>query len=354
MTEKYSLKFINFTLAVFLMGFIFVVLKELESILLPFFIAVVVFFVFLPVYSFLVNKRVPAGIAVVIILLIVLILANTLSVFIVASVNSFSTEFPLYEQKFAEKLNNLVGVLNLDKEDVEKFTRNFDIKAMFMEGKFTTAITNVLSSVTGLMGNFILIMFYLIFLLSESSSIKERIKLAFSEEKTEQIGRTSEAIINNVKDYISGKTLLAAIQSVVIAIVLWAVGVDFYLIWAVLFFFTDFIPNIGSLAATILVGLAMFLQFDSVITPVVMIVVLVLIQNLKGNVLEPKILGNKLDLSPIVLLFSLVFWGYIWGIPGMILSVPIMAIIKIIFMNFEATKPLAIMMSYNLTSIKDK
>lgn len=354
MTEKNSLKFLNITAAIFLLGFIFFILKEMQSILLPFFIALIVFFVFLPVYNFLTEKKVPAALAIVIILLIVIVLANTLSVFIYASFNSFTEEFPKYEMRLAEKIDYVTALLNLDREDVTNLTKNFDLKAMFMEGKLTSTLTSVFSGITGLMGNFFLIIFYLIFLLSESQSIKNRLKAAFSEEKTESMSKTFSQIIDNVKDYISGKTLLSAIQSIVIGIVLWAFGVDFYVVWAILFFFTDFIPNIGSLVATVLVALSMLLQFDNIFTPILLTVILIVIQNLKGNILEPRILGNKLDLSPLVLLLSLVFWGYLWGITGMILSVPIMAIIKIILMSFEQTRPWGILMSYNLTSNKQK
>ncbi len=353
-SEKNPLKFLNIAVAIFLLGFMLYWFKELQSILMPFFIALILFFVFLPVYNYLNSKKIPSAISIILILLIVLVLSNTVSVFLFASINSFTQEFPKYEIKLGEKIHNLISAFDLNSDEVENLLKSLDIKSMFMEGKLTSAITQVLSGVTGIMGNFILIMFYLIFLLSESSSIKQRVKVAFSKENAEKMEHTFSQIIDNIKDYISGKTLLAGIQSVIIGILLWAFGVDFYVIWAILFFFTDFIPNIGSLVATVLVAIVMFLQFDSLLTPVLLTVLLIVIQNLKGNVLEPKIIGNKLDLSPLLLLLSLVFFGYFWGITGMILSVPIMSILKIILMNFPATRPWGIMMSYNLTSIKDK
>ena len=112
-----------------------------------------------------------------------------------------------------------------------------------------------------------------------------------------------------------------------------------------MFFISDFIPNIGSLIVSVLVMIVMLLQFNSLVFPLIILAVLILIQNLKGNIIEPKFFGHRLDLSPLVLFFSLIFWGYIWGIVGMILSVPIMSMIKITFMNIPATKPIAILMS---------
>ncbi len=354
MKEKNPFTFLNFTAAIFLMGFIFFTLKELQSIFLPFFIALIIFFIFLPIYSAMVSKKVPSALAIVIVLIIVFVLANTMSVFIFASANSFTQEFPKYEQRLGEKIDDAVNFLHLEQSDVESITENLDIKSMLMQGKLTSAISDVLSSITGIMGNFFLIVFYLIFMLSETGSIKERMKLALSEDRAEKMSSTFSDIIDSVKHYMSGKTLLALAQSIIIGAVLWAFGVDFYVIWAILFFFTDFIPNVGSLIATILVALIMLIQFDNIFTPVLITVILIVIQNLKGNVLEPKIIGNRLDLSPLLLLLSLVFWGYIWGIPGMILSVPIMSIAKIILMSFPETRPWGIMMSYNLTSLKVK
>jgi predicted PurR-regulated permease PerM len=107
------------------------------------------------------------------------------------------------------------------------------------------------------------------------------------------------------------------------------------------------VPNIGSLISTILPGLIAFLQFDNVITPIIIIVILVVIQNIIGNILEPRYLGDQLDLSPLLLLVSLIFWGYVWGIVGMVLSVPIMSMLKIVLSKFDSTRAISILMSYN-------
>ena len=225
----------------------------------------------------------------------------------------------------------------------------FGAKMQLQFGK--TTITGVFSGITGILGNYILIIFYVIFILSEARSIQERITFAFSEEKQEKMSKTIVNIFEDVKGYLFGKTMLSLSQAIVIGIILWAFGVDFYFIWAFLFFITDFIPNVGSLLSSVLVTITMLLQFDNIVTPIIILVILILIQNIKGNIIEPKIFGARLNLSPLLLFLSLVFWGYIWGIVGMMLSVPIMSMIKIVLMNFPQTRPIGILMSYNLTSI---
>jgi len=351
MTEKNPNSFLNAVAAIFLMGFLVFVLIELQSILLPLFVAIIISFVFMPLYNLL-NKKIPAALSVIIIILIIILISNIASVFIITSVNTFSAEFPKYELKAISIFENAVRFFNISESEIQSFSDKFNIRSLLADGKLTATITNVFSSVTSLMGNYIIILFYIIFILSETKSIKLRISKAFDEEKQNTVNNTLNDIFTGVKDYISGKTLLSLIQAVLIGVFLWICGVDFYFIWAFLFFLTDFVPNVGSLIASILVTIVMLLQFESIVTPVIILGVLILIQNIKGNIIEPKIFGAKLDLSPLLLLFSLLFWGYVWGIVGMILSVPIMSMIKIIFMNIPATRSIAILMSNNAESIK--
>lgn len=338
-------KFLNVVAALFLIGFTCFVLKELQAIFLPLFIAIIISFVVLPLYNLLVEKKVPSVVAIIIIVLIILIVSNLSSVFILTSVNAFSSEFPKYELKFVKLYESIILKFNLSSQEVDSINESLDIKKLLIDGSLTSTITGIFSSITALMGNYVLIIFYIIFILSEARNIQQRMKTAFSEKKESTLNNTLTSVFSDVKNYMAGKTLLSLTQSVIISIFLWICGVDFFLIWGFMFFFSDFIPNIGSLVVTILVAITMLLQFDSIVMPIVVVSVLIVIQNLKGNILEPKIFGQRLNLSPLLLLFSLIFWGYIWGIIGMILSIPIMSIIKIILMNIPATKPYAILMS---------
>ena len=142
-------------------------------------------------------------------------------------------------------------------------------------------------------------------------------------------------------------TFVNLLQGIIFGTILWMFGVDFYFVWGFLCFFSHYVPNFGSLISTILPGLLAFLQFDNIITPIIIIILLIVVQNVIGNILEPKYLGDQLNLSPLLLLVSLIFWGYVWGIVGMILSVPIMSMLKITLSKFENTKSISILMSYN-------
>jgi len=347
-------KFLNLVAGLFLVGFMVFVLKELQSILLPLFIAVIVWFVFLPFYNFLIKKKIPSGLAILIVVITLILISNISSLFILTSINTFTSEFPKYEIKFAKFYEELVGKFNLTPAETDSLSKSFDIKKLLTGGTLTTTIGSIVTGITGIMGNYILIIFYLIFLLTESKSIQDRIKVAFSDERQQNINTTLTDIFKDVKNYMAGKTLMSFIQAVLIGLILWICGVDFFIIWAFMFFLSDFIPQIGSLIVTVLVAITMLLQFDSIVLPVIVVVVLIIIQNVKGNILEPRIFGERLNLSPLLLLFSLLFWGYIWGIVGMILSVPIMSIIKIILMNIPETKSYAILMSNKAKSVAVK
>ena len=115
--------------------------------------------------------------------------------------------------------------------------------------------------------------------------------------------------------------------------------------WAFLIFLLNFIPTIGSLIATTFPAVFALLQFGEFSYLVMVLVFVGLIQVAVGNVLEPKLMGNSLNISPLVAILSLTFWGAIWGVTGMFLSVPITVILVIIFSHFESTRPVAIMLS---------
>src|SRR6187399_676160 len=143
MTDKNPNKFLNVVAGIFLMGFIFFVLKELQSILLPLFIAIIVSFVFFPFHNFLVSKKVPTTIAIIIIVITILLISNIASLFMITSVNSFSAEFPKYELKFLNAYENIVDKLNLSEKEIASINKSMDVKKLLMEGSFTSLITGI-------------------------------------------------------------------------------------------------------------------------------------------------------------------------------------------------------------------
>ena len=353
MIDDKNFRIIKITTALILVGFVFFILKELQSILIPFFMAIVISFLFEPVYEWFKIKRFPTWAAILTVVLIIFIISNIASVFLLTSINSFSSGFPRYvlkvEALWDSAANNLSS-LGISNEEIKK---SFNISQYLSGEKLAGTISDIITSIAGIFTNYILILIYVIFLLTEFGSIQRRILTAFSREKSRKISDILSDIFDDLRRYIVGKTLINLSHAVLITIIFLFFGLDFAIVWGLLTFFMTYIPNLGAFIATILPFVTALAQYDNVVTPIVLLIIMTVVAYSVGNLVEPKILGDKLNLSPLLLIFSLVFWGYIWGVVGMLLSVPIMSMIKIILSKFESTKPVAILMSYNVGKPKE-
>ncbi|MBS1491959.1 MAG: AI-2E family transporter [Bacteroidetes bacterium] len=346
-------KVLKIAAILFILGVTFFALKTLQEILLPFFIAVIIAFIFEPFFELLKKKKVPSFLAIIIVILCIVIIANITSIFVLTSIGPFTAGIPKYQDKFTSLIEYATNSLKNFGFDANAFKESMNLKNLVKDSSVQGWITSLFTSIAGIFGDFVLIIIYVAFILSELGSLKRRVLRAFSEERARTIAKTMGDIFLDVRRYIVGKTLINLIHAIVIGIILWAFNVDFYIVWAFLSFLMNYIPTIGSMIATVLPFMTALVQFDSFGVAIVILIILIVLANVVGNVIEPQVLGDKLDLSPILLLLSLILWGYIWGIMGMILSIPIMSMIKIVLMNFESTRPVAILMSYNQSSITD-
>jgi predicted PurR-regulated permease PerM len=138
--------------------------------------------------------------------------------------------------------------------------------------------------------------------------------------------------------YLNTKSLVSLITAVLSLIVFKIFGLDFAIIWAFLIFVFNFIPNFGSIVASILPITIALIQFDSILNVLWLGILIMGIQFAIGNILEPRLMGRSLNLSPLMVILSLIFWGWIWGIAGMLLAVPILGTITIIFENIDSLK----------------
>jgi predicted PurR-regulated permease PerM len=228
----------------------------------------------------------------------------------------------------------------------------FDINLRSLLGDYATdldfafILSTVVNSLTDILGNAFLIALYVLFLLIEESIFSAKLKAIFPEsDRFERVDGIVRKIENAVTDYIGLKTLVSLITGVLSYIVLLILGIDSPVFWAFLIFLLNFIPTIGSLIATLFPAIYALLQFGE-LTPFVLVLVLVgLVQIIVGNILEPKIMGKALNISSLVAILSLSFWGWLWGITGMILSIPITVMIVIVFAQFPGTRPIAILLS---------
>jgi AI-2 transport protein TqsA len=185
-----------------------------------------------------------------------------------------------------------------------------------------------------------------IFLLLEQGNFSQKVaSLANDEVKERRVRQLISKINEDVQKYISIKMLTSSLTGVLSYIFMKFVGVDFAEFWALLIFLLNFIPTIGSIVATLFPALITLVQFDTY-TPFFLILGgVTAIQFCIGNILEPRLMGDSLNLSPLIILLNLSLWGLIWGIPGMFLCVPFLVISMIVFSHVPQTRSIAILLS---------
>jgi predicted PurR-regulated permease PerM len=204
------------------------------------------------------------------------------------------------------------------------------------------------SGVASFLGNVGIILVYVIFLLIEQSGFSAKVDAVVGndEARRARVKHIIERINTDIRMYLWVKTLLSIATAGISYLVMLAVGVDYAEFWAVLIFLLNYIPTIGSILGIVFPLLQTLVQFDEPLTPFIIVAVsLGATQIITGNVVEPKMMGKSLSLSPLVILISLAVWGSIWGVIGMFLSVPITVIAMIVFAQFRATRPIAIILS---------
>lgn len=211
---------------------------------------------------------------------------------------------------------------------------------------FRPILTGLLNGLSGFAGNFFMIIIYVGFLLAEESAFKKKLHLVVEVSRrpkrfSAMIGEVNDAI----RTYVLVKTQMSLLTGILSYIILVVFGVDFPVLWAFLIFLLNYIPYIGSFVATLLPAAFAVFQFQALSMFFWVFVVIESVQVVVGNVIEPKVMGKTLNLSPLGVLLALTFWGILWGVLGMIISVPITSIMVIVASRIPSLRFLAIWLS---------
>lgn len=316
-----------------------------KALLFPFLFALLIYFLIRSIRRFIdrnnwIKTKVPSWIKNLISSLFIFSLIGFTSEMLILNSQHFIESFSNYQSNIDESLVQLNNTFGVDlSEKISENIQNFEISKV---------INPVLNSITGIMGSLMMVLFYLLFLFIEESNFKKKLHLIFSKpEKFEQIKHLLINIEHSITHYIGLKTLISFVSSSVCFVVLFAFGIDSPLLWAFVIFIMNFIPVIGAFLVAILPATFAILQFGDINVPLILFFILGTIQTIIGNIIEPKLMGDSLNISPLVALFSLAFWGAIWGILGMIVSVPITVILIILLAHFPKTKSIAIFLSHH-------
>ncbi len=313
-----------------------------QSVIIPFILAIL-FWYMIRVFKKILLKikfvdRLPGWILTTVSSLLLFSFLLLIVNIITNNIQQISETMPVYQANINKITVELNSYFNIDVASLlDNFAKNLEFPAL---------IRSLISALTGLFGNAVTIVLYLIFLLLEENMFPKKIKVIYPDpEKHKKIDEILNKIDKSIINYVALKTVISILTGILSYLALLFIGIDAPFFWAFLIFILNFIPNIGSLAATVFPAIFALLQFGRFTEGFLVLGIVGMIQLVIGNFIEPKVMGNSLNISPLVVILTLTLWGVMWGITGMLLSVPITVILIIIMAEFPSTRPFAILLS---------
>jgi len=335
-----ELRWIRILLTIIAIPILVLIFRTLKSIFIPLVFAIFLSFVFAPLNKYLRKKKVHISIIMALMLVIIIILMIASTLLISSAANSLVTGFPRYQANLILRVQNAISSFDdfsarFDLAMGEGF--GYDLTQLLSPGGFSIsgAISNLMATTVDISWNFILIIIFLMFIVAQDGSLAKRLNTVLSEYDRKRTETTLGNIQQQIQRYLLTKTVISLCTAIVGMILMIMYGVDFVLVCGILLFVMNFIPNIGSIIASGIPILISFLQSGLDFRTLSFAVLIIATQMLFGNVLEPKIQGENMNLSPIMVLVSLIFWGWVWGIVGMVLAVPITSAINIILIQID-------------------
>jgi AI-2 transport protein TqsA len=312
-------------------------MRAAAAIINPFLLAVFLSSLCAPLLYWLQRRGVPNGLGVAAIVLGLLVVAILLMIFVGRSLNTLAQQLPVYQERLTELMAQAFDWLNKLGLDMTKSP----VTDYVTPRKVMSLVYYGLSLFRGLFTNMFLILLIVLFILLETAGFPRKLQAAFPDPEG-ALGHF-KSMTANVNRYMGFKALFSLATGVSLWILLALIGVEFAGTWGLLAFFLNFIPAIGSFIAAIPAIIWALVQLglpSALLTLLAYLVVNIII----GNLLEPKFMGHKLGLSPLVVILSMIFWGWVLGPIGMVLSVPLTMIGKIALATSADTRWLAVML----------
>lgn len=333
-----NLSFNKTPLAIIYASFVIIIagLMEAVSIVNPILMGLFISVICAKPISWLQKRKVPQTLAVFIVLFIIVAIFIGYSELIGSSLSSFSENIGEYESNIDAMGKTVVEFASSNGINISSttFTNLFDVS------KVMNLTAGVLGQLGSFMGNALTIFFLAVFLLLELDTLDIKSKVVFKDSNT---SKYLFSIVDSIRHYLSIKTATSLLTGIIIWIALEILGLDYAIIWGLIAFLLNYIPNIGSIVAAVPAVLFALIQlgFEGVLwTGIIFIAANMIV----GNIIEPKMMGKGLGLSTYVVFVSLIFWGFILGTVGMFLSVPLTMAIKIMLEQNEKTEWIAILL----------
>ncbi|MBQ0051472.1 MAG: AI-2E family transporter [Treponema sp.] len=330
-------------------------LKTMDTFFKPLILSILFAFTFYPLIRKIhKNSKLPWWLSIVLVYFVFFVLFFLVLNLLSSSLRSIIDAAPRYNERFETIQQTLLSTFGQNSESKFASLFNFDENASVIQNlrnqfniieALKTFALSFTSSIVGFMKSSFLVLLFSIFLLAEMKKSKQKVNDAFSDANRIRVKTILHNIITDVTHYISIKFIISLVTGLLSTLVCLIVGMDFPLIWGFLAFALNFIPTFGSIISSGMAIIFAIVQFyPSVFSVLFIAISFILINFVLGNVIEPRIEGENLGISPFVILVSLSLWGWLWGILGMILAVPFMVIVKIICENISYLNPIAILL----------
>ncbi len=315
------------------------------ALLVPFVLAAFLAILCLPAVALLTRYRVPTVLSV---LIVVLVLGGVLSgvgAIVGGSINQFTAAVPKYEERVNQLWASVEGWIEDLPSEILPFELNQDQSTKPLEminpGQLMGFLGTSLKGVLAALQNTFMVILTLVFMLLEATTFPTKIRLAFGGGKGD-LDRFS-VVTGQVQRYLAIKTVTSLVTGLLVGMWVGIMGLDFAVVWGLVAFMLNYIPNIGSIVAAVPAVLLAFVQLG--VGPGIAVAIGYLVINISmGNLVEPALLGRSLGLSTLVVFLSLIFWGWMWGTVGMLLSVPLTMMIKIFLESSDDLRWAAILL----------
>lgn len=315
-------------------------MKASSVLVIPFLLAIFLSIICAPPLFWMQKKGVPGIVAILVLMSFVFCIQIFLVTLVSSSIVDFSQNLSFYQERLRVVIIESLEFLSRFGITLEadKFAQ------IFNPGRILKLVANTLNGLGSVLTNTFFVFLALIFILSEAAGFPNKLRAIFNDKDTdlEQYAQ----ITTGVNRYLGIKTVTSLATGVVIYIWLAVQGVDFPVMWGVFAFLFNYIPNIGSIIAAVPAVLLALIQLGPLAAGVAALGFL-LVNVVVGSVIEPKVMGQGIGLSVLVVFLSLAFWGWVLGPVGMLLSVPLTMAVKIALQGNESTKWLSILLGSN-------
>jgi AI-2 transport protein TqsA len=309
-----------------------------RPVMVPFVLAVFLSYLVSPVVNFLQDRlKIPRFVSVLISLLIAVGMLTLLALLIITSTRGLMASADIYRDRLTGIAERIFSVLDIFGTDIGQTTFLDTVRQL----PFLTLIQNAAGTAMDIVTNGGLVVIFLIYLVGGRRPVEQ------------SVGIYAE-IHAKIQKYIVTKFVISATTGLLVGLILTMFGLPLALVFGVMAFLLNFIPSIGSVISTLLPIPIAIIQYDSVWAITAIVALPGVVQMIIGNGIEPLVMGESLDLHPITVILSLIFWGLLWGIVGMFLATPIMAVLSIVFGRFDETRPVAELLAGRLPKATQK